>query len=49
MIRIEQIWLAVDPLGMHSGMDWLLARVVEVFGASQPHHAYVLPTVGVRG
>ncbi|TEA78755.1 IS66 family insertion sequence element accessory protein TnpB [Allopusillimonas ginsengisoli] len=41
MIRIERIWLAVEPVDMRSGMDRLLARVVEVFGASQPHHAYV--------
>lgn len=41
MIRIEQVWLAIDPIDMRSGMDRLLARVVEVFGASQPHHAYV--------
>ncbi len=39
MIRIDQIWLAVDPVDMRSGMDRLLARVVEVFGASQPYHA----------
>jgi transposase len=41
VIRIDQIWLAVDPVDMRSGMDRLLARVVEVFGASQLHHAYV--------
>ncbi len=41
MIRIERIWLAVEPVDMRSGMDRLLARVVQVFGASQPHHAYV--------
>lgn len=41
VIRIDQIWLAVEPVDMRSGMDRLLARVVEVFGASQPHHAYV--------
>lgn len=41
MIRIEKIWLAVEPVDMRSGMDRLLARVVQVFGASQPHHAYV--------
>ena len=41
LIRIDQIWLAVDPVDMRSGMDRLLARVVEVFGASQPYHAYV--------
>src|SRR3546814_3206554 len=41
VIRIDQIWLAVEPVDMRSGMDRLLARVVEIFGASQPHHAYV--------
>ena len=41
MIRIDQVWLAVEPVDMRSGMDRLLARVIEVFGASQPHHAYV--------
>lgn len=41
VIRIDQIWLAVEPVDMRSGMDRLLAKVIEVFGASQPHHAYV--------
>ncbi len=41
MIRIDRIWLAVEPVDMRSGMDRLLARVVRIFGASQPHHAYV--------
>lgn len=41
MIRIDQIWLAVEPVDMRSGMDRLLAKVIEVFGASRPHHAYV--------
>lgn len=41
MIRIDQVWLAVEPVDMRSGMDRLLARVVQVFGASQPHHAYL--------
>lgn len=41
MIRIDQVWLAVEPVDMRSGMDRLLSRVVEVFGASEPHHAYV--------
>lgn len=40
MIRIETIWLAVDPLDMRAGSDTLLAKVVQVFGAAQPHHAY---------
>lgn len=34
MIRIDQIWLAVEPVDMRCGMDRLMARVIEVFGAS---------------
>jgi len=41
MIRIDQIWLAVEPVDMRCGMDRLLARIIEVFGASQPYHAYL--------
>lgn len=41
VIRIDQIWLAVDSVDMRSGMDRLLAKVIEVFGASHLHHAYV--------
>lgn len=42
MIRAEAIWLATEPLDMRAGTDSLLARVVQVFGAAQPHHAYLL-------
>ena len=41
MIRIDQVWLAVEPMDMRAGMDTALARVVRVFGAARPHHAYV--------
>ena len=41
VIRIDQIWLSVEPVDMRCGVDRLLARVIEVFGRSQPHHAYV--------
>ena len=41
MIRIDAIWLAVEPVDMRAGADRLLARVVQVFGASRAHHAYV--------
>lgn len=41
MMRIEAIWLAVEPVDMRAGADRLLARVVQVFGASRAHHAYV--------
>ncbi|MBK5206792.1 MAG: hypothetical protein JJD98_15715 [Polaromonas sp.] len=33
MIRIDALWLAVDPVDMRAGPERLLARVVQVFGA----------------
>lgn len=33
--------MAVDPLDMRSGTEAALARVVAVFGAARPHHAYL--------
>ena len=41
MIRIDAVWLAVDPLDMRAGTDSALARVVQVFGAAHPHTAYL--------
>ena len=41
MIRIDAAWLAVEPLDMRAGPDTALARVVRVFGAARPHHAYL--------
>ncbi len=41
MIRIEAVWLAVEPLDMRAGTETALARVVRVFGAARPHHAYL--------
>nr|WP_277988866.1 IS66 family insertion sequence element accessory protein TnpB [Ramlibacter ginsenosidimutans] len=41
VIRIEAIWLAVEPLDMRAGTEAALARVVRVFGAARPHHAYL--------
>ena len=41
MIRIDAVWLATAPLDMRAGTDSALARVVTVFGAAQPHHAYL--------
>ena len=40
MIHIEAIWLATEPLDMRAGAGTALARVVTVFGAAHPHHAY---------
>jgi transposase len=33
--------MAVQPLDMRSGTEAALARVVTVFGAARPHHAYL--------
>lgn len=41
MIRIDAIWLSTEPLDMRAGTDTALARVVKVFGAARPHHAYL--------
>lgn len=41
MIRIDALWLAVDPVDMRAGPERLLARVVQVFGAAQAHHGYL--------
>jgi transposase len=41
MIRIDAVWLAVEPVDMRAGADRLLARVVQVFGAAQAHHGYL--------
>ena len=41
MIRVDVVWLAVEPLDMRAGTESALARVVTVFGAARPHHAYL--------
>lgn len=41
MIRIDAMWLAVEPIDMRAGIDRLLARVVQVFGAARAHHGYL--------
>ncbi|MDB5979278.1 MAG: putative transposase, family [Pseudomonas sp.] len=41
MIRIDAIWVATEPMDMRAGTDTALARVVAVFGAAQPHCAYL--------
>jgi transposase len=41
MIRIDALWLATEPLDMRAGTETALARVVSVFGAARPHHAYL--------
>jgi transposase len=41
LIRIDEAWLAVEPLDMRAGTDTALARVVSVFGHARAHHAYL--------
>ena len=41
MIRIDALWLGVEPVDMRAGADRLLARVVQVFGGAQAHHGYL--------
>ena len=41
MIRIDEIWLATEPLDMRAGADTALARVVLVFGSARPHCDYL--------
>ena len=41
MIRVDALWLAVEPLDMRAGTEAALRRVVTVFGAARPHHAYL--------
>ena len=41
MIRIDTLWLAVQPMDMRAGTERLLASVVQVFGSAQAHHGYL--------
>ena len=41
LIRIDAVWLGVEPLDMRAGTEAALAKVVAVFGAARPHHAYL--------
>ena len=48
VIRIDAAWLAVKPMDMRAGPDTTQARVVAVFGAALPHHAYVFANARKR-
>ena len=41
MFRVDALWLAVEPLDLRAGTETALGRVVQVFGAAKPHHAYL--------
>lgn len=37
MIRIDAVWMAVEPLDMRAGTETALARVIRVFGEARAH------------
>ena len=41
MIRIDALWLAVQPMDMRAGTERLLAGVVQLSGAAHAHHGYL--------
>ncbi len=41
MIRVDAVWLAVEPIDMRVGTETALARVVRVFGEARPYQAYL--------
>jgi transposase len=41
VIRIDSLWLAVEPMDMRAGAERLLTSVVQVFGRAQAHHGYL--------
>jgi transposase len=41
LIRVDTIWLGLEPLDMRAGTESALARVVSAFGAARAHHGYV--------
>jgi len=36
MIRVDAVWLAVEPLDMRAGTEAAMTRVVSVFGSAWP-------------
>lgn len=41
VIRIDAVWMSVEPLDMRAGTETTLSRVIKVFGEARPHHAYL--------
>ena len=40
-IQIEVLWLSTRPLNMRAGTETILAQIVRIFSATQPHRAYL--------
>ena len=41
LIRIDAMWLAVEPIDMRAGADRLLTVVVNTLGEASAHHGYL--------
>jgi transposase len=41
MIRIDQLWLAVDRVDLRAGGERLMNQVMQRFGQVQAHHGYL--------
>lgn len=41
MIRVDALWLSIEPMDMRAGTNTALGRVVAVFGSARPHNAYI--------
>lgn len=41
MIRIDEVWLALEPVDMRCGVERLLAKAVEVFGGARAYRGYL--------
>lgn len=41
MIRVDAVWLAVQPVDLRCGAERLFAAVVQVFGQARAHHGYL--------
>jgi hypothetical protein len=39
VIRVDAVWLVVEPLDMRTGADTALAWVIRAFGETKPYHA----------
>jgi transposase len=40
-IRVDAVWLAIEPLDTQAGTKAALVRIVNVFGAARPNHAHL--------
>jgi len=49
VIRIDAVWLAIEPIDMRAGGDRLLVRVVQVLGGATAHHGYLFCNARASG